>query len=42
MELPVAGPPAPQPIGTRSLDEYNYEDYKRLVSMSVFDAENQI
>ena len=25
-ELPVVSPPGPQPIGTRSPDEYNYEE----------------
>ena len=41
-ELTIASPPAPPPVGTWSLEEYNYEDYAREVSMSVFDAENQI
>ena len=33
-ELPVVSPPAPQPIGTWSPEEYNYADYEREVSMS--------
>ena len=41
-ELPVVGPTAPPPIGTWSQEEYKYKDYEREVSMSVFDAENQI
>ena len=41
-ELPVVSTPAPPQIGTWSPEEYNYEDYEREVSMSVFDAEKQI
>ena len=41
-ELTIASPSAPPPVGTWSPEEYNYEDYAREVSMSVFDAENQI
>ena len=41
-ELPVGSPPAPLPIGTWSLEEYDYDDYAKEISMSVFDAENQI
>ena len=41
-ELPVVSPPAPPPIGTWSPEEYDYDDYAREISMSVFDAENQI
>ena len=40
-ESPVVSPPALQALGTWSPDEYNYADYERKVSMSVFDAENQ-
>ena len=29
-EMPVVSPPAPQPIGSWSPDEYNYEDYERV------------
>ena len=41
-ELTIASPSAPPPVGTWSTEEYNYDDYAREVSMSVFDAENQI
>ena len=41
-ELPVVSPAAPPQIGTWSPEEYNYEDYEKQISMSVFDAENQI
>ena len=41
-ELPVVGPPIPPPIRTWSPDECKYEEQEREVSMSVFDAENQI
>ena len=41
-ELPVVSPPAPPPIGTWSPEEYDYKNYAREISMSVFDAENQI
>ena len=40
-ELPVVSPPEPQPVRTWSPEEYDYADYEREVSMSVFDAENQ-
>ena len=40
-ELPIVIPPAPPPVGTRSPESYEYEDYAREISMSVFDAENQ-
>ena len=42
IELPIVSPPAPPPVGTWSPDNYEYEDYAREGSMSVFDAENQI
>ena len=41
-ELPVVSPPAPPPVGTWSPENYEYKDYAREISMSVFDAENQI
>ena len=41
-ELQVASPPAPPPVGTWSPESYEHEDYAREISMSVFDAENQI
>ena len=41
-ELRVLSPPAPPPVATWSPESYEYEDYAREVSMSVFDAENQI
>ena len=43
-ELPVVSPPDPRirPIGTSPPEEYDYADYERKVSMSVFDIENQI
>ena len=41
-DLPIVSPPAPPPVGTWSPENYEYEDYDREVSMSVFDAENQI
>ena len=41
-ELRVVSPPAPPPVGTWSPESYEYEDYAREISMSVFDAENQI
>ena len=41
-ELPVVSPPAPPLIGTWSPKEYDYDDYAREISLSVFDAENQI
>ena len=41
-ELQVVSPPAPPPVGTWSPVEYDYDDYAREISMSVFDAENQI
>ena len=41
-ELPVLSTPAPPPVGTWSPESYEYEDYAREFSMSVFDAENQI
>ena len=41
-DLPIVRPPAPPPVGTRSPENYEYEDYAREVSISVFDAENQI
>ena len=40
--LPIVSPPAPPPFGTWSPENYEYEDYVREMSMSVFDAENQI
>ena len=39
---PIVSPPAPPPVGTWSPENYKYEDYAREISMSVFDAENQI
>ena len=41
-ELQVVSPPAPPPVGTWSPESYDYEDYTREISLSVFDAENQI
>ena len=41
-ELRVVSPPAPPPVGTWSPVDYDFEDYAREISMSVFDAENQI
>ena len=41
-DLPVVSRAAPQPMGNVSPDEYRYADYKRELSISVFDAENQI
>ena len=41
-ELPVVSLPAPSPIGTWSPENYEYEDYAKEISMSVFEAENQI
>ena len=40
-ELPVVSPPAAPPVGTWSPESYEYDDYVREISMSVFDAENQ-
>ena len=43
-QLPIASPPDPriQPIGNTSPEVYDYADYGQEVSMSVFEAENQI
>ena len=41
-ELPIVSLPAPPPVGTWSPESYEYKDYAREISMSVFDAENQI
>ena len=41
-ELPVVSPSAHPPVGTWSPENYEYDDYSRENSMSVFDAENQI
>ena len=41
-DLPIVSPPAPPPVGTWSSENYEYEDYAREISMSVFGAENQI
>ena len=41
-ELRVVSPPAPPPVETWSPESYDYEDYTREISMSVFGAENQI
>ena len=41
-ELRVMSPSAPPPVGTWSPKSCEYEDYAREISMSVFDAENQI
>ena len=41
-DLPIVSPPAPPPVGTWSPENYEDEDSAREVSMSVFDAENQI
>ena len=41
-ELPVVSLLAPPPVETWSPESYEYEDYVREISMSVFDAENQI
>ena len=40
-ELHVVSPPAPPPVGTRSPESYDYENFTREMSMSVFHAENQ-
>ena len=40
-DLPTVSPPAPPPVGTWSPENYEYEDYAREISMSVFDAANQ-
>ena len=40
-ELPVVSPPAPPPVGIWSPESYEYNDYAREISISVFDAENQ-
>ena len=40
-ELQVVSPPAPPPVGTWSPESYDYEEYTREISMSVFDAEKQ-
>ena len=41
-ELPIVSPLAPHPVGTWSLESYEYDDYAREISISAFDAENQI
>ena len=41
-ELPIVSPPAPPPVGTWSPEDYDYDNYAWEISMSVFDAENQI
>ena len=43
-KLPFVSPPDPRihPIGTLPLEEKDYAEYEREVSMSVFDQENQI
>ena len=41
-ELQVVSPPAPPPVGTWSPESYEYEDNAREISMSVFDAKNQM
>ena len=41
-DLPIVSPPAPPPVGSWSPENYEYENYAREISMSVFDAENQI
>ena len=41
-ELPVVSPPAPPPIGTCFPEEYDHDDHLKEISMSFFDAENQI
>ena len=38
-DLPIVSPPAPAPVGAWSPENYEYEDYAREVSMSVFDAQ---
>ena len=38
-ELPVVSPPAHLPVGTWFPESYDYEDYAREISMSVFDAQ---
>ena len=40
-ELPVVSAPAPPPVGTWSPESFEYEDYAKVVSMGVFDAESQ-
>ena len=41
-DLPIVSPPAPPLVETCSPEKYEYEDYAREVSMSAFDAKNQI
>ena len=41
-EMRAVSPPAPPPVGTWSPVDYDYDDYAPEISMSVFDAENQI
>ena len=41
-DLPIVSRPATTPNGTWSPENYEYEDYPREISMSVFYAENQI
>ena len=41
-DLPIVSPPAPPPVETWFPENYEYEDYAREISLSVFDAENQI
>ena len=40
-ELPVVSLPPPPPVGTWFPEEYDYDEYAREISMSVFDAENE-
>ena len=41
-ELPIVSPPAPPTIGIWFPEENDYNYYARQISMSVFDAKNQI
>ena len=41
-DLPIVSPLAPPPVGTWSPENYEYEDYALEISMSLFDAENQV
>ena len=43
LQLPIVSPPDPRirPIETTPPEKYNYADYEKEVSMSVFDEENQ-
>ena len=40
-ELPLISPPTPPPTGTWSLEEYEFKDFARKISMSGFDAKTK-